>query len=617
MRTRGVPSRLARFGAAWALAAVAVGTACLRPMLPPPPTPADSADAREDLSRVMTTYWREMIPRRPRYASAVGQPVQALLSPMFSASEDERTRLVARRFGRALERVDAAALSPRDYASLQTLRWELDLAAEEASLGEADFSMISSRESTLREGIEILLEHPFATASDLDRYLFLLDGLALWFGEAAGMLQTLREQQLVAHRDAVDDFVRWLAGLRAATTNNELQVAPHRLSAVDTGLVVAFRIQETESLRERVVPAMDSLIAFLATYRDAATERPGLWQYPGGKEQYRHLLRRRLGLEVEPEEAHQAALSQLRRVDSVLRLLQPRLAPGGPLRLDSLRALPAVAPRPVDVVAAALRAWLPGVTDTLRARLRSLPESAFVVREATPLQALLHPEGLIRPPEYRDGATELIVTPWWGTTTAQLEGPGRFFSWGWPGRALAADVAYSEGVLDPVVVLHASRSTEAGWGEYAASLAGELGYFRDPLASWGQLMHEGLNAAWLVVDTGIHYFGWSRAQAISVLRPFSTATNAELDSMFVARVIQSPGSSGAAAMGARELAAMRTWMQRLLGKDFDLAAWHHELLTLGPVPLPVLAAHLEWWGWDLRQRIEQREALARKAQKKP
>jgi uncharacterized protein (DUF885 family) len=563
----------------------------------------------------MTMYWREMLPRRPRYAAAVGQRVDFMLTPSLLASENERTRFVSGRLGQALERVDARALSPRDYASLQTLRWELDLAAEGASIGDADFALLSPRESTLREGLEILMDHSFTMAADLDRYLFLLDGVSLWFSDARGLLAAWQEQQRMANRDAVDDFGRWLTRLRELVNNNEMQVAPDRLSAIDAGLVTAFRIQEEESLRQRVVPALDSLLVFLGDYRQVAMERPGLWQYPGGKENYRHLLRRRLGLEVDPEEAHQAALSQLRRVDSLLRLLHPRLSGSGPLRLDSLRALPAVAPRSAAVVSAALREALPAVVDTLRSRFLKLPDSVFVVREATPLEALLHPEGLVRPSVYRHASTELVVTPWWGTTTAQLEGPGRAFSWGWPGRALATAVAYSDGVLDPVVVLHASRSTEAGWSEYAASIAGELGYYRDPLATWGQLMHEGLNAAWLVVDTGIHYFGWSRSQALAVLRPFSTATSAELDSMFVARVIQSPGSAGAAAMGARELAAMRTWMQRLLGRDFNLAAWHHELLTLGPVPLPVLAAHLEWWGWDMRQRIEQRDALNRKARR--
>jgi uncharacterized protein (DUF885 family) len=384
---------------------------------------------------------------------------------------------------------------------------------------------------------------------------------------------------------------------------------------VDTALVEAFRLQEREGITERLIPSIDSLLVALDDYKPAALERAGVWQYPGGKEFYRHLLRRRLGLEVEPEEAHRAGLSELRRVDSLLRLVQPRLSGAGPLRLDSLRGLAVVAPRAVGAIVQGVEARLRELPDTLRPRVLGLPDSLPRVRAATALEAWLHPEGMVRPPEFVNSATELVVTPWWGSTTAQLEGPGRAYRWAWPGRALASAVSYSGGVLNPMVVLHASRTAVEGWGEYAGSLAGELGFYREPLAMWGQLMHEGLNAAWLVVDTGIHYYGWSKAQAMAVLRPFSTATNAELDSMYVARVVQSPGSAGAAVLGGREFAAMRTWMQRVLGREFSVAAWHHELLTMGPVPLPVLAAHLEWWGWDLRQRVAARDAVERQAKK--
>ena len=609
---RGVPGVIA----AWGLCAALAGTGCLKPYVPPPPTPADSAEAREDLTKVLTTYWRETIPRRPRFAAAVGQRVDAILSPTLSASDDERTRFVSRRLTRELERVDADALSPRDYASLQTLRWELDLQAEGASMGLPDFSMLSPSESSLREGIEVLLDHPFTTAGDLDRYLFLVDGLTLWMSDAIGVLHTWTEQRLLPNREAVDDFARWLTALRGLVATDALQVPSSRLVSIDSGLVEAFRVQEREGLHTRLVPALDSLVAYLGTQRDSTLERPGLWQYPGGKEYYRYLLRRRLGLEVEPEEAHQAALSQLRRIDSVLRVVQPRLFGPGRLRLDSLRALAAVAPRPTSDIVARVAERLRTNADTLRTRVRGMPDSLPTVRAATPIEALLYPDGVVRPPEFLYSATELAVTPWWGTTTAQLDGPGRVYAWGWPGRALASAVAYSGGVLNPIVLLHASRSTEAGWAAYAASLAGELGLYADPLATWGQLMHEGLDAAWLVVDTGVHYFGWSRAQAMATLRPFSAATSAELDSMFVARVIQSPGSAGAAAIGARELAAMRTWMQRVIGKEFDAAQWHQELMTMGPVPLPVLAAHLEWWGWDLRRQMDERDALQRRANRK-
>lgn len=594
-------------GVLWGAATLlALTGACVPPYVPPAPAPEDSAEAREDLTRVMTSYWRATIQRRPKFAMAVGQRVDVMPSPALKEDTDNQNQLIARRLGHALDRIDASALTPRDYATLQTLRWELDVEAEGATLSDLDFSLLSPTGSSVRDALDVLRSHPFTTSTDLDRYLFLLDGLALWFTDAIGVLEQRQQQRVVATRDEVDGFVRFLRTLRRLVEAGELQVPARRLVSIDTALITPFRAQEKEGITDRVMPAMDSLVTWLEAYRLDAKERPGLWQYPGGKEYYRHLLRRRLGLEVEPEEAHKAALKQLARVDSLLALVTRQMSPKGALRLDSLRAAAAVAPIPADSAATLVRLHLRSVRDTLRSSVANLPDTTPVVRVATALEALLEPDGFVEPPEVLYTPPTLVVTPWWGSTTARLEGPARWFAWSWPGRALATGVSHEAGTLNPVVVLHPSLSTSAGWAEYSASMGGELGYYGDPLATWGRLMQEGLNAAWLVVDTGIHTYGWTRGQALSVLRPFSAATNAELDSMFVARVVQAPGSAGAAAIGAREMAAMRTWMQRLLGKEFSPARWHQELLTLGPVPLPVLAAHLEWWGWEIR-----RDAAAR------
>jgi uncharacterized protein (DUF885 family) len=152
-----------------------------------------------------------------------------------------------------------------------------------------------------------------------------------------------------------------------------------------------------------------------------------------------------------------------------------------------------------------------------------------------------------------------------------------------------------------------------GWGAYAAGLAGELGMYTDPADAYGRLLDEGLAAALLVVDTGIHYLGWTRTQAMAVLRAHSLESDATLDTMFVERVVNAPGRAGAAALGAREFAAMREWAEGELSASFDLRSWHDELLSLGALPLPVVGTHFEWWIWDVRRRAEEAAAARAKA----
>ncbi len=149
-----------------------------------------------------------------------------------------------------------------------------------------------------------------------------------------------------------------------------------------------------------------------------------------------------------------------------------------------------------------------------------------------------------------------------------------------------------------------------GWSQYAASLAGEMGMYEDPLDAYGRLLEEGTAMALLVVDTGIHYLGWSLAQGRAVLGRYVIASNEDVDRMLVERVVNDPGRAGAGALGGREFAAMRAWMQRDLGRDFDVRRWHAEMLSLGPIPLPLVGTHLEWWLYEQGRRAAAARAAA-------
>ena len=108
----------------------------------------------------------------------------------------------------------------------------------------------------------------------------------------------------------------------------------------------------------------------------------------------------------------------------------------------------------------------------------------------------------------------------------------------------------------------------------------------DPLGNVGRLRMELLRAARMVVDTGIHWAGWSRDEAISYLTDLGFAmerATAEVD-----RYIVWPGQAPAYMVGMLEIMALRQRAIDELGDRFDLRDFHDVVLKNGAVPLDIL-----------------------------
>ncbi len=133
-----------------------------------------------------------------------------------------------------------------------------------------------------------------------------------------------------------------------------------------------------------------------------------------------------------------------------------------------------------------------------------------------------------------------------------------------------------------------------GWGLYAESLGGEMGFYQDPYSQFGQLTYEIWRAIRLVVDTGMHALGWSRQQAIDYF--IANTGKAEHDIVVeVDRYIVWPGQALAYKIGELKMKELRAFAERELGEAFDVRLFHDQLLANGAVPLSVLETHIKEW----------------------
>ena len=129
---------------------------------------------------------------------------------------------------------------------------------------------------------------------------------------------------------------------------------------------------------------------------------------------------------------------------------------------------------------------------------------------------------------------------------------------------------------------------------YAESIGKELGVFSDPYQYYGRLNDEQLRAMRLVVDTGLHSKGWSREQVIKYMRDNSSLAETDIISE-AERYIATPGQALAYKVGQINLTRMRAEAEQALGEDFDIKAWHAQILTDGALPMAVLDAKNRRW----------------------
>ena len=131
-----------------------------------------------------------------------------------------------------------------------------------------------------------------------------------------------------------------------------------------------------------------------------------------------------------------------------------------------------------------------------------------------------------------------------------------------------------------------------GWALYCEHLGLEMGMYETPYDRFGMLTFQMWRAARLVVDTGIHHKGWTRAQAIAYLHDNTALADHDIE-IEVDRYISWPGQALSYYLGMLAIEESRAKAEVALGPKFDIRAFHDTVLSMGGVPLPVLRTRID------------------------
>ena len=126
-----------------------------------------------------------------------------------------------------------------------------------------------------------------------------------------------------------------------------------------------------------------------------------------------------------------------------------------------------------------------------------------------------------------------------------------------------------------------------GWGLYSEQLGENMGLYDDPYDKFGQLTYDMWRAIRLVVDTGMHYKGWTREEAVELFLQNTAKTPQDINNE-VDRYIAWPGQALAYKIGQLKIMELRDKAKEELGEKFDLKDYHDFILSFGSIPMNIL-----------------------------
>jgi uncharacterized protein (DUF885 family) len=318
---------------------------------------------------------------------------------------------------------------------------------------------------------------------------------------------------------------------------------------------------------------------------------------PDGRALYQHRVRRFTTLDLTPEQVHATGLAEVKRIGGEMQVILKQVGFPGEIRefADTLRndaRFQAKTPddllKDTSLILKRIDGRLPELFQTLPRTpygLKPIPD--YIAPQTTAAYYQPPPGDLSRGGFFFLNTYDLKSRPLYGLQALSLHEavPGHHLQ-----LALQMDLdnlpAYRR-VADFTVFIE-------GWALYAERLGLELGFYQDPYDDFGRLTYEMWRACRLVVDTGIHYLGWTRDQAIQFMADNTAMSHHDIRAE-VDRYIAWPGQALAYKIGELKFRALRREAEERLQGRFDVREFHDVVLRNGAIPLDVLSTIVQSW----------------------
>ena len=555
-----------------------------------------AADARAELERLFADEraftWRE----DPLAATYDGVHDYDHRLPGVTPADQARRLEADRKFVERLRAIDRGALSAFDAVSYDLFDFMVTQRIALAKYREwrAPLNSDSGFYADLLQLHD--LQAPRST-KDYDNYVARLADVPRYFRENISNMRQGIADGFVLPAEIVPGIANVIAGAQYAKAEDSpfwipFAEFPAAVPEADRERVAA---AGKAAIEEKVIPAYAEFKAFFdGEYRPAARRTIGASDLPEGKAYYADLVRYFTTLpDATAEAIHATGLAEVARIRAGMEAIVEEVGFRGSFAdfLAFLRTDPRFyAKTPEQILRHA--AW---ITREIDGRMPDffgvIPRAPYTVK---PVPAALAPN--YTGGRYNPGPLG-AAGEYWVNTYALQNRPLYVL----PALTLheAAPGHHTQGALsrelEGVPVFRRNFYPHAfgeGWGLYSEFIGVEMGIYHTPYERFGRLTYEMWRACRLVVDTGMHAFGWTRQRALDYMKSNTALSEHEIRTE-IDRYIAWPGQALAYKTGELEIKRLRGRAERALGPGFDVRKFHDAVLGQGGVTLPVLSRQVD------------------------
>lgn len=554
---------------------------------------------KDQLAALADRYWETLLEASPTMAGIIGDHrFDDRIEDATRETEDALIDSLTDIRDRA-EAIDAADLDREDAVTRRALLFEADSHVGELRSRTAEY-LVDPMIGIHMSLINFIPQLQPLTAEHAEAYVSKASQVGRLVDESIERLRQGIANGRTPPRLSAEKVIGQLDGYLAGPVEADpfLRIRPAEPMSGD----------EIGQWRERMkVQVEDVVRPAMARYRAAVAdevlpaarpqEKSGICWLPDGEEIYARAVRRYTSLDLSPQEIHQMGLDEIASLEDQycalggsvlgtndLQEIYDRLRNDPALRFETSAEVKAHAQQALDRANEATPDWF-GIRPQAPCVLMEMPE---VGAEDQPLAYYLPPAA----DGSRPGLFFINTTD--PTSRTRYESEALAFHESVPGHHFQLSIAQEmEGLptfrQNALVTVYIE-----GWGLYTERLADEMGLYSGDLERMGILSFDSWRAGRLVVDTGLHAFGWSRQQAIDYLADNSPQAPNNIVNE-VDRYIGYTGQALAYKIGQQEIFRLRDQAKRTLGDAFDIKGFHDTVLEAGPVPLDLLGDLVGEW----------------------